>query len=505
MRKLICFFAILAITGSNIKAQFVPITSWYRNTTNATNQTPGYTSILCNVQSVYYTTTNVYVSSSSIPAYAFGSSTPYWPGNPGSPTAQGLVTKFTRSPVVQASTKTNTGLGAIGLWINGMAVFNAKDANYWNGSGFSMGISTTGWNRNAYYWEGSGFDQCNGHPAGTLYHNHVYAKCMETETPGVHSPIVGYAFDGFPIYGPYAYTNTNGTGAIKLIVSSYVLSSISNRNSGTNGTGMAGPPVNGTYPLGSMCEDYVYTAGAGDLDQYNGRTCITPEYPGGTYAYFVTINAAGTPQYPFVLASQYYGVVTSVNTHQTIPGTAIQYIGQVLPVDLYDFTVTVNNKSEASLRWKVGTEVNVAYYQIERSINGIDFNSINQTAATHNNYYQYNDTRLSPGKYFYRIRTTDLDGSFKYSAIVSVSITTNEKLIIHNNPARDLLTIQSSNALVSREVELIDMSGDIIQRMTMPQGTTLLNINTQTLYPGMFVIRISDGITITAAKVIISN
>ena len=505
MRKQFYFFAILFIVANLGYAQSPTISSWYRNTTNATNPTPGYTSLSCNVQSVYYTTTDVYVSSTSIPAYSFGSNTPYWPGNPGSPTAQSLVTKFTLTPAPQTGTKTNTGLGAIGLWINGMALFNAKDANYWNGSGFSMGISQTGWNRNAYYWEGNGFDQCNGHPAMVLYHNHVYAKCMTTEAAGVHSKIVGYAFDGYPIYGPYAYTNIDGTGPVKLMKSSYVLSSISSRSSGTNGTGMAGPPVNSTYPLGSMCEDYVYTSGTGDLDIYNGRTCITPEYPGGTYAYFVTINSTGIPQYPFVLSSKYYGVVATTNTHQTIPAGATQYFGPVLPVEIYGFTVGITADNATAIRWNAGEETNVAFYQIERSVNGIDFTTRYQIAATSSNYYQHIDARLTPGKYFYRIKTVDRNGIFKYSAVVSVTISQKEKLIIHNNPSKDLLTIQSFNALHAREISLISMSGQVIQHINMPQGTTLANINIQTVYAGMYVIRVSDGQTVTTAKVVISN
>ena len=48
-------------------------------------------------------------------------------------------------------------------------------------------------------------------------------------------------------------------------------------------------------------------SGLGDLDQYNGRFTVTPDFPKGTYAYFVTIDATGTPAFPFVLAGQYYG------------------------------------------------------------------------------------------------------------------------------------------------------------------------------------------------------
>jgi len=93
-----------------------------------------------------------------------------------------------------------------------------------------------------------------------------------------HSPILGWAYDGHPIYGPYAFTNTDGSGSIVEMTSGYELKpDLTNR-----------PPV-GVYPAGFFVEDYVYT-GNGYLDEHNGRFAITPDYPKGIYAYHATIN-----------------------------------------------------------------------------------------------------------------------------------------------------------------------------------------------------------------------
>lgn len=319
MKKIFSLLFIFTITV--YKAQLSPqITSWAINTTSAT----GYGGILSNVQTVQYSATQVYVSCTAIPSYSIGP----WPSNPNLPSNQNFVCKFTRTPVQNTGTPVYTALGNIGLWSNGVAVFNPKDGQYWNGSAFTMGVTTTGFNRNALVYEGISFDACLGHPApGGCYHNHVSPKCLYNSTlTTVHSPIIGYAFDGFPIYGAYAYTNTNGTGPIKRMVPSYVLapstgSVLLGANSAsaaatatTPTTRVGGPPVNATYPLGNMCEDYIYVAGSGDLDAHNGRFCVTPEYPSGTYAYFATIDASGNPVYPFVIGPTYYGTVQAGNT-----------------------------------------------------------------------------------------------------------------------------------------------------------------------------------------------
>ena len=323
MKKVILSLAIGSFALQS-NAQLSPlITSWAINTTSAT----GYNNLPSNVQTVQYSATQVYVSASCIPGYNIGP----WAANPNLPTNQNFVCKFTLAPVQNTLTPIYTALGNMGLWSNGVAIFNPKDGQYWNGSAFTNGSTTTGFNRNALVYEGVSFDACLGHPAPNgAYHNHVNPACLYNSTlTSVHSPIIGYAFDGFPVYGAYAYTNTNGTGPIKRMTPSFVLASATGSvllgantasataNPTTATTRNAGPPVNATYPLGNMLEDYIYVAGSGDLDFHNGRFCITPQYPAGTYAYFVTIDVTGYPVYPFVLGPTYYGTVQAGNTGPT--------------------------------------------------------------------------------------------------------------------------------------------------------------------------------------------
>ena len=82
--------------------------------------------------------------------------------------------------------------------------------------------------------------------------------------------MLGYAFDGYPIYGGFGYTDSNNSGsAIKRISSSYRLRSITKRTSLPNGLTLSssqyGPNVSATYPLGSFIQDYEFVQGYGDL------------------------------------------------------------------------------------------------------------------------------------------------------------------------------------------------------------------------------------------------
>ena len=96
---------------------------------------------------------------------------------------------------------------------------------------------------------------------------------------------MGFAFDGNPIYGPYGYT-TNTGGAVTQMRSGYILDLKSGRLPLSN------------FPEGFFIEDYTHkkTTDASALDENNGRFGVTPEYPNGTYAYFMTVNNLQTEE-----------------------------------------------------------------------------------------------------------------------------------------------------------------------------------------------------------------
>lgn len=346
--SILTLFTFIGMSFSNAQPE---LSSWILNTTGKT----GFNGITSNIQKLQYSTNFIYVSASCIPGYDIGP----WTANPNTASNQNFVFKITRKPVKNNNTLTKIGLGHIGIWSNGVSIYNASDGMSYNSAGV--------WNRNAYFFEGISFDNCLGHPAQNgEYHHHVSPKCLyDSKDSSKHSPIIGYAWDGFPIYGAYAYSNLDGTGKIKRMTSGYQLKNLVTRANGPN--------PDQTYPLGCFMEDHEYIAGSGDLDERNGRYCITPDYPNGIYAYFVTIDQNQTPVFPYVMYNNYYGVVTAGNMG---PGSGHVTISET--VDTYNPSSNVNSPSN-NANVKMFPNPNNGHFQIEieSSENNFDLNIFN--------------------------------------------------------------------------------------------------------------------------------
>lgn len=447
MKKLL----LLLLTSGCAFAQTNPaITNWLRNTTGITgrhyvsgNYTPIIDAVAANVQTVQYDANWVYVSATGIPAYITG---PFLDGNPSLATAQNKIFKMPLNPTQNTGTPTATTGGNIGIFINGVALFDYRDGVAWNNNTNALcggpgnppcpggPMATQAWNRDAIPAEKAGFDCSKAHPAMGNYHHHqnpsafnldlvvVSDRCTLYPSDGLyvinatqHSPLLGFAYDGFPIYGAYAYTNTDGTGAISRMKSSYQLR--------TNTTRTNGPAVNSTYFNGYFKEDYEYVAHPSDptyLDAHNGRICNTPEYPAslypnGIYCYFTTVDANHNSAYPYVVGPTFYGNVTAT-TVTSVPGGTTTY--------------TLDNP-------------------------------------------EFDTAKLN--------------------------------IKMYPNPAQDFVAIQSDLLDRNLEVTLIDELGKVIKRQEILQGSTLTIFDLETVYNGIYILKVSDGKKDKSYKLIINK
>ena len=454
MKKII--LSGLLFTSTSLFSQLNPvITSWLQNTTSTLgshyvsgNSTVIQDNVEANIQTVQYSANWAYISTNGIPAYPTG---PFLDGNPSLATDQNAIFKISLNPAQNTGTLTATNGGNIGIFINGVALFDYRDGVAWNTATNSLcgGLpgmspcpggpgSSYSWNRDAIPAEKLGFDCSKGHPAMGNYHHHQNPSAFNLDLSVIsticdlyaadglyaidstlHSPLIGFAYDGFPIYGAYGYKNTDGTGGITRIKSGFQLRNITARTLWADGTDVAdGPVVSTTYPLGYFREDYEFVAHAGQedyLDAHNGRFCITPEYPNGIYCYFATVDANWNSAYPYVVGPYFYG-----------------------------------NKTAAKVT------------------------SITETVTT------YTST----------------------ASLEEVSI----EVSVYPNPTNDLLIIQLNGLNKTNSfIELTDLNGRLISKQTILQGSTIGYLDVSTVYHGNYLLKITTSNQTKVLAVSIGN
>lgn len=401
------------------------------NTTSTTWPTSGTTNggqtkvTYTDVQRVVYSNDYVYIYTSGLPSWTMG---PWSTGFPNWPSNRNGLSRFPRVPSIP-TTKSNVqgpSVPVAATTVNGMSFFNCLD-----GQSYSV---TTGqvsfngdriWQRTAVAGEASTMDRNNAHQENTgNYHSHhnplgmryllgdhvtldsatgTYSESTSAVT--AHSPILAWAADGLPIYGPYGYASPlNAKSGVRRMVSGFQLrdgtngttnlastgrttlpswsTPASNNRSTTLTSSQFGPNVSTTYPLGTFGEDYDYLGNTGktqgtdfDLNQYNARFCVTPEFPNGTWAYFITLDASNNAAFPFILAYQFMGSVPSAVTSVTESVTEYARAGQASAIA----ATATNNSGTVALAW---TSVEGATYKVETSSDNSTFTSLNAAVVS---------------------------------------------------------------------------------------------------------------------------
>ena len=206
-----------------------------------------------------------YIFSNGIPDHDTGA----FPnaGNPNTISAQQHTYRVTLTP--ELSGTTTIIRPAFGVALNGIP-FEPGTGEFWNRD------RSSNWRFEALTgFIDLGTDHHNAHvqPTGSYHYHGVPTGLVE----GVGMAQLGYAADGFPVYGPYGYAEaTDASSGVVDMRSSYRLK---------EGLRPDGP--GGLYD-GAFLNDFEYVEGLGDLDECNGRVGVTPEHPEGIYHYYIT-------------------------------------------------------------------------------------------------------------------------------------------------------------------------------------------------------------------------
>ena len=227
---------------------------------------------------------------------------------------------------------------------------------------------------------------------------------------------------------------------------------------------------------------------AWDTLLYITLNTLQPTFPQGGHGYIQsTAEAAGAA----LSDPGFSNVAFLVNSGDRPLGLS------TLPVTFTKYDVTCNDKG-ALLTWSTGSEQNSSKFEIQRSLNGIDWISIDNVAAAGNSTdqrnYQYLD--LYGGTAFYRIRQVDIDGRFVYTAVKRTECQKSQyDVALYPVPARDNLNVVIRSEINTRtEIQILDINGRSLRRVAVQinKGNNNIQLSVGNLPAGQYMLVGSD-------------
>jgi hypothetical protein len=186
----------------------------------------------------------------------------------------------------------------------------------------------------------------------------------------------------------------------------------------------------------------------------------------------------------------------------------------ILPITLASFNATLTNNNKVDLRWVTTSEVNVNYFAVERSLDGINFSDASLVFAlgstTSENKYSFSDniTSVSSPVIYYRLRSVDNDGKTQLSEIRMIKlikqIQNNISILTYPNPVTNELRITIPAAWQNKTVvyEVIALNGQTASKTAKANAGQTETTDVSRLQSGIYTVRVScDGQT-AAQKIV---
>jgi large repetitive protein len=176
-----------------------------------------------------------------------------------------------------------------------------------------------------------------------------------------------------------------------------------------------------------------------------------------------------------------------------------------LPVTLTSFAATKTGCNDATVSWTVSNAVNFKEFEIERSTDNINFTAVATVPYKADNKlqsgYSFRDADLKDGTYLYRLKMTDINGTYKMSPMAKVDISCGlaENIDVVPNPAQSYIYVSGIND--EADVRIMDMNGRVVAEMANVNGGQHIDISS--LSSGSYLVQIiRDGKIINTSKIV---
>ncbi len=219
------------------------------------------------------------------------------------------------------------------------------------------------------------------------------------------------------------------------------------------------------------------------LNGFQGRVClrlIDPDIANGP-------NTTFRVEVSYIINEAFFAVFDDLS---------IGPVNSPLPVNFIGLVANRNTDNTVNLKWDVSEEINVQQYQVERSDNGISFAAAGTVAAKGKSIYAYTDVATT-GTVFYRVKSIDIDGRFKYSGIVQLKGGSPDSyatgLMIYPVPAQNEITIAHKRLERTAKITISSATGHLMKTIIPAMGSSNTMVNLNGLPAGLYFVQLDDG------------
>lgn len=242
-------------------------------------------------------------------------------------------------------------------------------------------------------------------------------------------------------------------------------------------------PVNNTAYTAAAAFGSGSQIGSGNYVVFSGsgnNITVTGLAPGNTY---------------HIAVFEYNELNAATRLYLTTNPARGTWITGSLPVTFISFTAKEIEKN-ILLQWSTAQEINSARFEVQRSSDGISFETVGQVAAAGNSSfrhdYSFTDKTAFSGQYYYRLRQVDIDERFLYTGVISIRLSNNRFARLLENPVQNELRLAINRDVKEITLSLFDMQGKLVMRQ-FHENQSLVRMNVSKLEAGVYILQITSG------------
>ena len=309
----------------------------------------------------------------------------------------------------------------------------------------------------------------------------------------------------FPVgnssYNPVTITNKSGASDV---FSARVIDAV--YQNGVSGTTVTSPSVNRTWDISKASAnagsgvDFIYKWDTGEV--VNG-TLVTPT---------MNHHNGSSWEVPTVTSTTFgSNMLTVVGYTGTFSPSAISEGSNPLPIELTAFNANCTENA-TTIKWQTASEHNSAFFDVEKSRDGINWSVVETTAAAGNSTtlldYTVVDSEKVTDVVYYRLNQLDLNGESKIYGPISTNCNNEDmfKALVYPNPTKDMFTLELSNNITQNvSIQLIGTDGKLVYQTThlLQAGSTILPLSSENLNAGIYSLHIQGENTLKTIKLIV--